>query len=138
MTTYDHLQPTSVHDVRLQCARYVRLVAAHVTVQVRSQNSNPQDQERYITTARWRLTFAQLTMLAGGRVRDDANVSADCGGDQRIAGACASPLKPSSQPSIPTLITGIGDHALLHCSAASLAAISTQDPVASSRHAWAE
>ena len=47
--TSDHLQPPSVHDVRLQRVRYVELVAAHITVQVRSQNSNPQDQERYIT-----------------------------------------------------------------------------------------
>ena len=50
--TLNHLQPPSVHDVRLQRVRYVELVAAHITVQVRSQNSNPQDQERYISTGR--------------------------------------------------------------------------------------
>ena len=52
MDTSDHLQPASVHGVRVQLVRYVELVARYITVQVRSQNSNPQNQERYITTGR--------------------------------------------------------------------------------------
>ena len=52
MHTSDHLQPPSVHDVRLQRVRYVELVARYITVQVRSQNSNPMNQERYETTGR--------------------------------------------------------------------------------------
>ena len=66
--TCNHLQPPSVHGVRVHHVRFVKLVARYKTVKVRAENSNPSSQQRYIGTARWRLTVTRIALLAGGRV----------------------------------------------------------------------
>ena len=136
--TLNHLQPPSVHNVRVQPVRFVELVARYKTVQVRSQNSNPQNQEVVQGTPRWRLTFARIALLAGGRVQDDADDGADCGGAQRVAGACTELI----QGNIPThqalIISGVGAGALSQGSAVSLVAISSRDLVSSCHQSWAE
>ena len=88
--TSDHLQPPSVHGLRVHAVSYVARAARYITVQVRSQNSNPRSQEVVRSTRRERLTFARIALLAGGRVRDDADDGADCGRAQRVAGVCTS------------------------------------------------
>ena len=42
--TCNHLQPPSVHGVRVHRVRFVKLVARYKTVKVRSENSNPNSQ----------------------------------------------------------------------------------------------
>ena len=104
--------------------RFVELVARYKTVQVRSQNSNPQNQEVVQGTPRWRLTFARIALLAGGRVQDDADDGADCGGAQRVAGACTSSSRATSQPiklsSSPALAQVLSRRAQLSSSSRSL------------------
>ena len=137
--TWDHLQRASVHGVRVQLVRYVELVSRYITVQVRSQNSNPTEPGEVHNYGP--LTTHIRPACNAGRWSNSKRRKRWRRLRRRSAHrrcVCQPTRQTIVTAQIPTLITGIGACALLHCSAASLATISTQDPVASSRHAWAE
>ena len=130
------MQPPSVHGLRVHAVSYVARAARYITVQVRSQNSNPRSQEVVRSTRRERLTFARIALLAGGRVRDDADDGADCGRAQRVAGVCTSSCWATSRLRTPLIFSGGGVGALSQHSAALPVAISSWEPVPHCQQSW--